>query len=319
MAKELSADKVKLSESIKKAVGKETKADGRAKKEKMRVASQLKAGYCRHCNKFMEYDEFYVTTNPYIDKNGKLSICKACLLEIFNDFYYTYQDYKKAFFSFCQNVDIIYDEKSVENAIRLLTEDPRGENIVTKYWRAVKNNIRGQSIRYKDSKVNATVQNSLEKTTADERRKQLKLIWGEFSDQDYEYLENTYNEYTSSFGISGPNERDGYRVLAILLLKQRETPANRDIIAAIKAQYEMLGIDPKQLRKESKEKGARTLGIEIATMEKTEPAEFYQDKKMYFDYDGLEKDIIELKRAQKNHLTGSRDFNNINIDIEDIE
>lgn len=319
MPKEIKTDKIKLSDAVKKAVGKETSTDNKLKKQKMKVASQLKANYCRHCNNLMEYKEFQPTTNPFIDKNGCLSICKKCLQKIFDELYHTYQDYNKAFYAFCQHADIMYDEVCVNEALNYLKDHPNGESLITKYWRAVRNNNREKPIRYRDSKADIVVENAMDNKIDDKRRKELKLIWGDFKDQDYNYLEQTYNEYTEVFGASGPNERDGYRVLAMLLLKQRETPANKDIIAAIKAQYEMLGIDPKQIRKENKEQGAMTLGLSISQMEQTDPADYFDDPEKYVDHSGIDKDLKSIIRATKNFLIeGNNDFKEDDLDMSQV-
>lgn len=312
--------RVKLTETKKKEPVKTVTAETpRLKKQKMKAASQLKASYCRHCNKMLEYKEFQPTTNPFIDKNGCMSICKGCLEKIFFELYHTYNDYNKAFYAFCQHADIMYDEICVNDAIKYLEEHPNGETIITKYWRAVRNNNREKPIRYRDSKANMTVENSMDRKISDEERKKLKLTWGEFKDQDYLYLENTFKEYTTTFGIAGPNERDGYRVLAMLLLKQRETPANKDIIGAIKAQYEMLGIDPKQIRKENKEQGAMTLGLTISQMEQTDPADYFNDPEKYVDHSGIQKDLKSIIRATKNFLIeGNNDFKEDDIDMSQI-
>jgi hypothetical protein len=314
MSEELEIKNVKITERPKIERPINVKQLNKTKKVKMQYASALKANYCRYCNRLKEYKEFQVATNPFIDKNGYLSICNSCLKKIFNELYHTYNDYNKAFYAFCQHIDIIYDEGCISEAFDYLRDHPNGEGLITKYWRTIKNKYREQCIRYRDTRVNNLIENKLDKETTKTQKKELKFKWGDFTNEEYEFLESIFDEYSAAYGINGPNERDGYKTLAILLLRQRSNPENREIITAIKAQYELLGIDPKQLRKENREKGSRTLGLDISTIEKTTPAEYIEDKKLYFDYDGLEKDLKDLTRAQKNHLTGSRDFTSAEIE-----
>ena len=289
--------------------------------EKMAEASTLKGQSCRFCMKFKPYSEFKATTNPYVDKSGYLSICNKCITNMLNDLVSTYENFNDAFYSWCQNVDIIYDSTCVANALELYkNHNTTRESLATKYWRNINVKYKDMSIRYRDTKTNNMIEEEIgEAKTPVGAKKELKEKWGEFKDEEYKFLEEKYKEYTEAFGVNGPNERDGYKTLALLLLKQRGAPDNKDVTAGIKAQYEMLGIDPKQLRKENKDKGGRTLGLEIAMMEMTDPADYYDNPEMYFDHDGLEKDLKDLLRAQKNHLTGTRDFQSIDISTEIID
>ena len=289
--------------------------------EKMQEASELRGHSCRYCGKFKPYAEFKVTTNPYVDRDGYMSICSKCLTNMLNDLSKTFENLNDAFYTWCQNVDMVYDADCITTAVDMYkNHNSNHETLVTKYWRAISLNYKNKPIRYRDSRTDNMISDSIQAavTPADKKR-DMREKWGEFKEDEYKFLENKYNEYTDAFGVNGPNERDGYKTLAILLLRQRTSPENKDITAAIKAQYEMLGIDPKQLRKENKDKGGRTLGLEIAIMEQTDPADYYDRPEMYFDHDGLEKDLKDLIRAQKNHLTGSRDFQSFDISTEIID
>ena len=290
--------------------------------DKMEEANELKGQRCRYCLKFKPYSDFRETTNPFVDRSGYMSICSLCLTRMLNDLSKTFENYTDAFYNWCQNVDVIYDSICVAGALDQYKNhnDTTKESLVTKYWRLLKQKYREKPIRYRDTRTDNMVEQALaDSKTVSGNKRELREKWGEFKDDEYKFLEDKYEEYTSAFGVNGPNERDGYKTLAMLLLRQRSAPENKDITAAIKAQYEMLGIDPKQLRKENKDKGGRTLGLEIAMMEQTDPADYYDQPEMYFDHDGLEKDLKDLLRAQKNHLTGSRDFESFDISTEIID
>jgi hypothetical protein len=295
---------------------------GARRRKELADLSKIGAGTCRYCMKAKGRDAFWVTTNPYIDRNGRMSICIECIKKIYTEMLHTTNgDEEQAIYATCQQIDLLFDKKCIESAKEnFLTDDEDNNTLIARYWKAVHVNYIKQNIRWRDTKLTQTVQSEINsKTLTAAEKKELQFKWGIFDVDEYRFLESIYKEYSEAFGVNGPNERDGYKTLAILLLRQRSNPENKDIINAIKAQYELLGIDPKQLRKESKEKGTRTLGIDISIMEKTEPAEYIEDKGLYFDYDGLEKDLAELKRAQKNHLTGSRDFASIDLKVDEVE
>lgn len=289
--------------------------------DKMTNASELRGQTCRYCCEFKPFGEFKPTTNPFVDRSGYMSICNKCLVRILNEMAKTYENIKDAFYAWCQNVDVIFDANCVASAVDTYkNHNDMKETLVTKYWRSININYKDKPIRYRDSKTDNLIEQQIaDDVTPAGKKRLMRDKWGEFKEDEYKFLEEKYKEYTEAFGVNGPNERDGYKTLALLLLKQRGAPDNKDVTAGIKAQYEMLGIDPKQLRKENKDKGGRSLGLEIAMMEMTDPADYYDRPEMYFDHDSLEKDLKDLIRAQKNHLAGTRDFQSIDISTEIID
>lgn len=295
---------------------------GIRRKKELADLSKVGGGSCRYCMKIKSRQGFWTTTNPYIDRNGAMSICIECIKKIYNEMLHQSNGNEdQAIYATCQQIDLLYDQKSVDDSKKsYLDEDEENNVLILRYWRAVHNNYKGQCLRWRDTKLTQTVQKEINSTTLTAaEKKELQFKWGVFDADEYRFLESIYKEYSEAFGVNGPNERDGYKTLAILLLRQRSNPENKDIINAIKAQYELLGIDPKQLRKESKEAGAMTLGISIAQMEQTDPADYFDDPLMYVDHSGIQKDLKSIIRATKNFLVeGNNDFTEDDMDMNQV-
>lgn len=290
---------------------------GKIKQEKLKEIMKFKFSYCRKCGQLLDYEKFMSTTNKRIDSNGYLSVCTTCVNRMLKEEFSVYGDYYKALFLICKDLDLKYDESCVSEMIEYIKQYPSGDTPFTKYWKQIRLKNRTSSFRFDNTEIDIRF-NNMQNSKLVDSKGELLIKWGKFSDEDYTFLENKLKEYTDSFGANSPAEIDAFKQLAILLLRARADPANKDVATALQGQWKLCGISPEQLRKENKDKNAKILGVDIATMELTDPVDYIIDKKLYFDYDGLNRDKQDILRAQKNHLTGSKDFNSDGVDISDI-
>ena len=81
----------------------------------------------------------------------------------------------------------------------------------------------------------------------------------------------------------------------------------------LKSMQELLkngALTPAQQTAASSGKGVETWGMFIKNIEETTPAEYYKNKEMFRDFEGIEEYIARfITRPLKNFVTGSRDFN----------
>lgn len=292
------------------------------KSDKLKEISNLKASYCRKCNQMMTCEKFYKTTVPHLDTNGLMSICISCANKMYTDFYIVYGEIKNSIFYMCQYLDIVYDESCIATMIvyfdrdtsRLQTKSP-----ISKYLQLIGANYKGRPMRYCNTKIENDYQNSGVDTSSDVE-KQLKLKWGDRTDEDYEFLEFKYNEYVNEHGADSPSEKDNFIQLASLLLRSRTDPTNKDVITALKEQFKLIGISPEQMRKLQAEKGTMTLGLTITQMELTDPADYYNEPERLIDVQGMNKDIKSIIRATKNFLIeGTNDFDDDGVSLDDFQ
>ena len=323
-------ERIKLAKENKPATAAENIKAAVIAKDTVKTTIMSKTAYCRFCQQQLKLTDFFSATNPYIDKNGKMSVCIGCIQKIYERYLVTYQEPLKSMYCLCQDIDWAYDEDCVNKTLEYMKQNPNTKySFIAKYKNAISTKLSSDSLRFKDSKIQTAYDNRLKETIPDHKADRL-IVWGQYSDLDYEYLESVYNEYVNCYGANSPAERDNFRILAILRLNMRNNPTNKDCSTALNAQYKACGITPEQIEKKRFEKGARTFGVDILTFEMEDPIAYIPQwekaSNRYKDYDGLDQDMRDNKRSAKNYFTQSSDFNSKGVDIsllsedtEDIE
>lgn len=285
-----------------------------------RERKKLNLQYCSCCDKFLSQSLFMRIEGSKVNKSGLFSVCQNCQTKIYDNIknQLKYSAEEDCIYQFCKIFNIVYDESianktvadsmvnaaDVSNGIRYIQRLQATDKVMTPFG---------------DSEMENEF-SKLQQNREQVKMDQLKNKWGDFSLQDFIFLEEKYNEYVQAFGSSSPAEEDAYKTLAVLILRQKTDPANIDLAKAVKAQLELIGISPEKLRKESKDKDSQVLGLAISKMEQTDPADYYNDPKMYFDHDGLEKDVQSIIRATKNFMVdGSNDYAEDDLDLSEIQ
>lgn len=317
--------KAKIKEKVKEnnekrpaSVGKKALAIKTAEKADQRSQKLL---YCRYCQQMLMPNKFFVATNVFLDKNGKMSICSNCVQDIYDKNFTSYQDMKKAMFLTCQDIDLIYDEGMVSELKSYFENTKESKlSVMGKYKAIISSKYKNSSIRFRDTNIISDFEKKERALNVDIDRDREKK-WGIFPTPEiYEYLEETYATYTDCYGAETPAEKDAFKTLALLLHRQRTEPTNKDVTTALKEQLKLCGISPEQQRKEKNDKGSKKFGVDIAIFENTDPIlfipEWEKESGRYKDYDGLKSDKEDIIRNMKNFFVeGSRDFNSEGIDI----
>ena len=73
-------------------------------------------GYCRICMKMHPISYFYECTNPNIDKNGYLSVCRDHCNEIFDNYFSIHNNIDIALKLTCRDLDVRYSEEALKQA-----------------------------------------------------------------------------------------------------------------------------------------------------------------------------------------------------------
>lgn len=295
------------------------------KKSKATERKTISGNYCRYCQQILSLDNFIRSTNPFVDKNGYNSVCKTCMEEILENHKAVYQDIYKAMFITCQDLDFLYDEGTVSETIEYMEKYNSKFTFMSKYKQTLSVKFKGLPIRFRNSKINNEFDNqksSSKLEQSDEKLKELRIEWGDqYSDEEYHFLDKQYKEYESHYNVSTPAEKASFKTLVMLYLRQRKDPQNKDVISAIKEQLRLCGISPEQEKRERSAKGSKTLGLEIALYEQTEPIQYIPtweaEHDRYLDYDGLQSDLKDINRNIKNFFTDSRDFNS-EVSVDEI-
>lgn len=291
--------------------------------------------HCTSCGKgFMrQKDNFNVSPSPYYARNnGYLPICKRCLEKSFD--YYTDDvfngDQDKAIDFLCATINTCFDETAWTNA----KKSPPNKSRVSAYFSKL-NLAQTKGASYADT-ILLRRSNKVENATSVQQVKDnpkievpietIRLFGLGFSEQDYEVLKFEYDDWVSKYGEPEDKRQDElYKSICYLKLQLQKSVQNGDagIGALAKTYKEYINAATTELedRKQKKEDSVKLdpLGVWISDIEKYTPAEYYKDKDLYRDADGIGGYASRfIFRPLKNLLTGSKELDKeFNLSKED--
>lgn len=282
--------------------------------------------HCAACGKgFMKQkDNFNVSPSPYYKGNGGyLHICKKCLDKSFE--YYRDEvfdgDQDKAMELLCATINTCYDEVAWANA----KKHPQGNRSKVSIYFSKLNLNQTIGVSYADTilyrKANQ-IENAPSIQAVEENPQMgtpietVKLFGLGFSEQDYETLQYEYDDWEEKYGKpEDKRQAELYKSLCYLKLQFQKSVQNGDagIGALAKTYKEYINAATTELedRKQKKEDAVKLdpLGVWISEIEKYAPAEYYKDKSLYQDADGLGSYASRfIFRPLKNLLTGSKEL-----------
>lgn len=260
-------------------------------------------GYCRKCQKTMRLNKFYEATNPMLDSNKFMSICKGCANEIYNHYFTIYNNMEKALQLTCQDLDVRFSVKAMEQVqthIEKLKSTGKSADAVFGYYKSKlsslsRNNEGIDNFRFRDSDIlnnplpvinqNDFIDSDFE-VTEDSIR-----FWGINLDKhEHEYLSAKLEEYLNTYECDTPVMEELLKQAAYESLEIRNKRQKKeDVSKNLKNLQEILGtanIKPNQ------ETGANateqaTLGLLIKKWETEEPVP--EPDPEWKDVDGIGK------------------------------
>jgi hypothetical protein len=295
-------------------------------KRKKTIEKKEGDGYCRMCQKVKALDNFYEATNPFIDTSGHMSVCNICCNGIYDKYFSIYGTLDKSLDSTCRDLDVKFDF----DALRFCQSHIEGMMVKGKkldkmfgYYKSklssmLKLNTNCEYFRYKDgattnSQDNNHVGSQLERN--DDVDDDLKLFWGEqFSWEEYEFLERELAQWKQKHKCDNQSEITLLKEVCIKVLEIRQLrKVGKSTTITIKELQDLMktaSLDPAKANIADGGKSLDAFGLWLKDIEEYEPAEFFEDKKIYEDFDGFKKYADKyIYRPLKNLLSGSRDFN----------
>jgi hypothetical protein len=266
-------------------------------------------GYCRKCEKTLSLSKFYETTNPMIDSNNFMSVCRECCADIYNKYFSIYNNIEKALYLTCEDLDIRFSKEALratQKHIESLINNGRKADAVFGYYKSKLSSIAKQNgmtnFRFKNSDFFGEEKNKNENNFNDyldnsdfELNEDIIKFWGyseRFDKRDYEYLTNKYIEYINTYECETPTMEELLKQAAFESLEIRlKRLAGDDVTKNLKSLQEILGsanIKPNQ------ETGANateqmTFGLLIKKWENEEPIP--EPDEEWKDVDGIGKYI----------------------------
>lgn len=152
-------------------------------------------------------------------------------------------------------------------------------------------------------------------TVTDEQLKEWHRMWGEEELEGYLFMDKFYNEYMTKFPKDSPAQVNTYKSLAKIHWKAEQKLANdeikewKELMDVSSKLHNDANIKPVQSKGVGEDKGLHCYGLWIADIEEKRPAEYFEDKKLYKDFDSLEKYFDKwVLRPFKNLFGKQRDF-----------
>lgn len=295
---------------------------------------------CRKCMQEKAAVNFYEATDTFFDADGKFSVCKPCVNESFDTFLESEKSIEKALLRLCRALNLKYDEDALQATLTHMETIKEKEKIPPHFMGLYKLKLTTMSQTPLDQKksldltyhdvttvtINNPV-NNIETFNSDEIDRDVILFWGEgFETSDYEWLERTLDSWKATHKCDTMGEQTLLREIVFKqfeIEKARKDPSKSSgiLVKELQDLMKTASVDPSKANVASAGKSQETFSAFIKMIEDNEPAEYYQDKELFKDYDNIKRYFIDyLVRPLKNFITGSRDFSlSSNDEVEEFE
>lgn len=237
---------------------------------------------------------FYTVASPIHENTGyRIPICKKCISDIYDYYYSIYQDDYKCVERMCMMFDIIYDENTLDIALRSGTSNPFGQYIsklnLLKTDDKTYNPNFDKLTEYKE--IYGKYENSSDFVEDNQLDEELVKKWGKgFETEDYENLENHYKMLKSTNPNCNENQEIFIRDLCftkmqqINAIKKGDTTAFKDLTKLYSDTFKQAGL---RMTYDESANSDDCWGVFMERISQYTPEEYYKDKKLYKDFDGI--------------------------------
>lgn len=270
----------------------------------------------RDCGKEMPMTKFYVShSNLYSENSGRMPICKECFYSKYKELLIKYNDEVKALYHACMMFDIYYDKGLISKSQENIGNDELG--FLKTYMKNVNslNQYKGKcstesmsheildedAIRELENKYQEEIESLKKEEDIYEEidydkipiSNNIKKRWGSgYSNEDYIFLEETYQEFYDCYPHDTPAEKLLLRQISVALLEgefcRRKGDRNgyEKMSKLVSSMLTDSNIKPSQKKNMGDEVG-ECFGTFIEHIEKSEPIDSAIDE--FEDVDNIGK------------------------------
>jgi hypothetical protein len=296
---------------------------------------ELEECWCRKCMCFKSVREFYDATDHYLDSNGKMSVCKGCVDELFKRTLQSEVDLYRTFLKVCRVLNIKYDESAINASLRHKETAESSGKIIDYLFSIYKNKLvvltRPGSQHVGGKTVDLTFvepQNYAEinPITAEDTDEvvDVKKRWGTiYSEEEYDYLETELADWMKTHKCDTKAEMTLLKEICHKSLEIRnDRVSGKPTAAKVKELQELMktaNVDPAKTAIAGGGRSQDSFSNFVKVIENEEPADYYQDKGLFKDFDNIEWYFKKfITRPLGNFLEVTKNFN-LNDDEEDEE
>ena len=280
--------------------------------------AEEKIYYCVGCGRVHHKNNFYMSQNKF-HANGMLPYCKKVIKD------YSYKgDNKvdvKSFQSILMQMNVPFLNDTYESAMK-----SKGDTI-GHYFRMFNSLPQNEGKSWEDSEfedkkyegVNVEDQEDGDIIFYDESgnikpKKEIEIFWGRgFEQEDYLFLEIEMRNWKKTHKCDNQAETTLLKEICIKILEIRRAREQSKSVSKQQKELQDLmktaSVDPAKANVADSGKALDAYGLWIKDIEREEPAEYFADKELFKDFDGIKKYVDNyIYRPLRNLLTGSRDF-----------
>ena len=281
--------------------------------------------WCRKCMQMKSSSQFYDATDHLLDTNGKMSICKDCINDLFMTTLQSEIDLNRTFLKVCRTLNIAYNEEAIGATLKHKeTIENKGtivENLFSIYKMKIVS-VAKRDISRDSSVIDLTFcepqfYTQINPITEDDEGDvvDVKKRWGtNYTDEQYDWLEFELSNWQKSHKCDTQAEET---LLIEICHKKLEIRTEREggkaAASKVKELQDLMktaNVDPAKTAIAGGGKSQDTFSSFIKTIENEDPAEYYKDKELFKDFDNIGWYFRKyITRPLKNFITQSRDFN----------
>jgi len=275
--------------------------------------------------------DFYEATDVYLDSNGLMSICKLCINDMYTRIFENEKDISRTVLKLCRILNVKYDEAAVDAAkahINTFLEKDKGSPPVFGIYKNKLVSVQPISVQDRKEQGWAAAgeltfheprgvlsEDELENVESIQDVEYLKRFWGGgITSDEYEFLESELDRYKRTHKSDTATEESLLRQICFAELDARNARAEGkspdSAITRLQNLMKTASVDPAKTAVAGAGKAFDTFSSFAKVIEENEPADYYQDKKLFKDFDNINWYFKKyVTRPLKNFILQSRDFN----------
>jgi len=249
---------------------------------------------CRRIDSKPTY--FYRSNSTLYNNNGYLPICKDCLARLYNTYLLTFRDIHKAIKRICMAYDLYYDEGLVNSCLKnsrastpSIGEYLRGLNM-SQYKNKTFDTTLDEGFIF-DIKDNVMIPSDEEIKPVTTIPESVRMRWGAgLSDNDYKTLEEHYR-YLKKANPDFDSNQEIF-IMDLCQIKMQQTRAmmsgrTDDYIKLTESYRKTFAQAGLKTTPDTSESNNESWGTWINMISRYTPEEYYKDKTLYKDFDGI--------------------------------
>lgn len=282
--------------------------------------------YCRKCMSFRPERLFYKAVDKHlVDTNGRISVCKECAQDIYNELYEKVPSMEKVLHIMCTTLNVKFSNEAIDaTKAHIDTLLAKGNNVSAVFSIFLMKLVATNPTMDKSAEVDMTYSDI--GTIFTDKQFDIKEAplpqevlnrWGaDLPSSDIKFLENEYVNFKKTHKADTYAEVVLLKQVCFMLLDiERTRRSGEDVnkmVAGLQALMRSLDIAPNISNANSGNTSDEAFGLWLQDIERFEPAEWLKSDPrgdMYRDVANVE-DLFQkyLVRPLKNFITQSKDF-----------